>query len=78
VWAAREQIVLGDQATVGNGKTRFRGLAKNTAQLATLFSLSSLWMARRHLLTNQERCACNAGNSRCETLAAAKSKEMSG
>jgi len=33
-------------------KTRFRGLAKNTAQLVTLFALSNLWMARRHLLTN--------------------------
>ncbi|NWD83643.1 hypothetical protein HX893_30130 [Pseudomonas reactans] len=25
---------------------------KNTAQLVTLFALSNLWMARRHLLTN--------------------------
>ncbi len=33
-------------------KTRFRGLAKNTAQLVTLFALSNLWMARRHLLTS--------------------------
>jgi len=31
-------------------KTRFRGLAKNTAQLVTLFALSSLWTARRDLL----------------------------
>lgn len=30
----------------------YRGLAKNTAQLVTLFALSNLWMARRHLLTN--------------------------
>ncbi|AVK18793.1 putative transposase [Pseudomonas aeruginosa] len=29
---------------------RFGGLTKNTAQLATLFALSNLWMARRHLL----------------------------
>jgi IS5 family transposase len=36
----------------GYVKTRFRGLAKNTAQLMTLFALSNLWMARRHLLTN--------------------------
>lgn len=28
-------------------KTRFRGLAKNTAQLTTLFALSNLWMVRR-------------------------------
>ncbi|OOG14393.1 IS5 family transposase [Pseudomonas sp. C9] len=33
-------------------KTRFRGLAKNTAQLVTLFALSNLWMARRHLLNS--------------------------
>lgn len=33
-------------------KVRFRGLAKNTAQLVTLFALSNLWMARRHLLTD--------------------------
>lgn len=36
----------------GYVKTRFRGLAKNTAQLVALFALSNLWMARRHLLTN--------------------------
>ncbi|MCA8838172.1 MAG: IS5 family transposase [Proteobacteria bacterium] len=36
----------------GYVKTRFRGLVKNTAQLVTLFALSNLWMARRHLLTN--------------------------
>ncbi len=36
----------------GHVKARFRGLAKNTAQLVTLFALSNLWMARRHLLSN--------------------------
>lgn len=36
----------------GYVKVRFRGLAKNTKQLVTLFALSSLWMARRRLLTN--------------------------
>ena len=36
----------------GYTKVRFRGLAKNTAQLVTLFALSNLWMARRHLLIN--------------------------
>ena len=35
----------------GYTKVRFRGLAKNTAQMVTLFALSNLWMARRHLLT---------------------------
>lgn len=38
----------------GYVKTRFRGLAKNTAQLVTPFALSNLWMARRHLLINTE------------------------
>ncbi|MFR0693450.1 IS5 family transposase [Pseudomonas sp. NY15435] len=36
----------------GYVKVRFRGLAKNTAQLVTLFALSNLWMARRHLLAD--------------------------
>jgi transposase, IS5 family len=31
-------------------KVRYRGLAKNTAQIKTLFALSNLWMARRKLL----------------------------
>ena len=31
-------------------KVRYRGLAKNTAQVLTLFALSNLWMARRCLL----------------------------
>jgi IS5 family transposase len=31
-------------------KVRFRGLAKNTAQVLTLFALANLWMARRALL----------------------------
>ena len=34
----------------GFTKVRYRGLAKNTAQLVTLFALSNLWMARRTLL----------------------------
>ena len=34
----------------GYTKVRFRGLAKNAAQMVTLFALSNLWMARRHLL----------------------------
>jgi IS5 family transposase len=33
----------------GYVKVRYRGLAKNTAQLHTLFALSNLWMARRQL-----------------------------
>ncbi|MFN9943268.1 MAG: transposase, partial [bacterium] len=31
-------------------KVRFRGLAKNTAHVVTLFALSTLWMARRQLM----------------------------
>ena len=31
-------------------KVRYRGLAKNTAQLVTLFALSNLWMVRRQLI----------------------------
>lgn len=34
----------------GFTKVRYRGLAKNTAQLVTLFALSNLWMARRALI----------------------------
>ena len=34
----------------GHIKVRYRGLAKNTAQLHTLFALANLWMARRKLV----------------------------
>ena len=34
----------------GFAKVRYKGLAKNTAQLVTLFALSNLWMVRRHLM----------------------------
>lgn len=34
----------------GHVKVRYRGLAKNTARLHTLFALSNLWMVRRTLL----------------------------
>jgi IS5 family transposase len=34
----------------GHVKVRYRGLAKNTAQLHTLFALSNLWMARERLM----------------------------
>ena len=34
----------------GYTKVRFRGLMKNTAQQATLFALSNLWMMRKRLL----------------------------
>jgi IS5 family transposase len=38
------------QQWFGFTKVRYKGLAKNTAQLMTLFALSNDWMARRHLL----------------------------
>jgi IS5 family transposase len=38
----------------GLSKVRFRGLAKNTAHVITLFALSNLWMARRRLLAMTE------------------------
>jgi IS5 family transposase len=34
----------------GHVKVRYRGLAKNTAQLHTLFALANLWMVRRRLI----------------------------
>jgi IS5 family transposase len=34
----------------GLAKVRFRGLAKNTAHVITLFALANLWMARRQLM----------------------------
>ena len=34
----------------GFNKVRYRGLAKNTAQVVTLFALSNVWMARRRLM----------------------------
>ena len=34
----------------GYTKVRYKGLAKNTAQVITLFALSNLWMARRKLM----------------------------
>jgi Transposase and inactivated derivatives, IS5 family len=37
----------------GYTKVRYRGLAKNTAQVQTLFALSNLWMVRRALAAGQ-------------------------
>src|SRR5688500_5158015 len=41
----------------GHVKARYRGLAKNTAQLHMLFALSNLWMARRTLMGAQSASA---------------------
>jgi transposase, IS5 family len=38
----------------GFTKVRYRGLAKNTAQIVTLFALSNLWMMRRQLMAMAE------------------------
>ena len=40
----------------GYTKVRFKGLAKNTAQVLTLFALSNLWMARHRLLEVRGSC----------------------
>ncbi|MBV6744250.1 transposase, partial [Xanthomonas vasicola] len=34
----------------GYAKVRYRGLAKNTAQVLTLFALSNLWLKRKQLM----------------------------
>ena len=34
----------------GYTKVRYRGLAKNTGQIVTLFALTNLWLARNRLL----------------------------
>ena len=38
-------------------KVRYRSIAKNAAQVFSLFALSNLYMARRRILTLQARCA---------------------
>jgi IS5 family transposase len=44
-------------------KVRFRGVAKNTAQVLTLFALSNLFQARRRLLAmTGEVCTQGAGS----------------
>lgn len=40
----------------GYGKVRYRGLAKNTARLFTMFALANLYMVRRRLLPTQGTC----------------------
>ncbi len=42
----------------GFTKVRYRGLAKNTARLFTMFALANLYMVRRRLLPLQETCRC--------------------
>ncbi len=47
----------------GHVKVRYRGLAKNTAQLRTPFALSNLWMARRALLVLDGQDRPKVGNA---------------
>ena len=42
----------------GFTKVRYRGLAKNTARLFTMFALANLYMVRRRLMPLQEACGC--------------------
>lgn len=41
----------------GHEKVRYRGIAKNAAQLFTLFSLANLYLVRKKLLYPQVKCA---------------------
>lgn len=61
----------------GYTKVRFRGLVKNTAQMVTLFALSNLWMARRHLLASMREVCPQWANGCYEALAAAKNMKWS-
>ena len=42
--------------TAGRSKTRYRGLAKNRAQLSTLFALGNLFLVRRRLKVQGRVC----------------------
>ncbi len=42
----------------GFTKVRYRGLAKNTARLFTMFALANLYLVRRRLMPLQETCRC--------------------
>jgi IS5 family transposase len=42
----------------GFTKVRYRGLAKNTARLYTMFALANLYLLRRRLMPAQEPCRC--------------------
>ena len=42
----------------GFTKVRYRGLAKNTARLYTMFALANLYMLRKRLMPPQETCRC--------------------
>lgn len=48
----------------GHTKTRYRGLAKNDAQLNVLFALSNLWMVRGRLLATTGKVRPQPGKKR--------------
>jgi len=52
----------------GFTKVRYRRLAKNTAQIVTLFALSNLWMAGRQLRGRRDECVrdTSSGITRCQ------------
>ncbi len=45
-----EHPFWGVKCQFGFVKVRYRGLAKNTRQIVTLFALANLWQARKRLL----------------------------
>nr|WP_226858029.1 transposase [Acidithiobacillus caldus] len=49
--ARGEHVLRVLKCQFGYRSTRYRGLAKNGAQLTTLFALANLCMLRRYLLT---------------------------
>ena len=50
IWAVVEHPRRVIKRQFGFMKVRYRGLAKNTAQLVTLFALSNVWKARGKLM----------------------------
>jgi len=50
VWARVAHPFRVIKRQFGYMKVRYRGIAKNAAQVLTLFALSNLWMARRRFL----------------------------
>jgi IS5 family transposase len=55
-WTARSNgtlprgLATSPRCQFGLVKVRFRGLAKNSAHIVTLFALSKLWMVRKQLM----------------------------
>jgi IS5 family transposase len=49
VWARVEHTFRVIKRQFGHVKTRYRGLAKNRAQLFTLFALGNLFLVRRRM-----------------------------